>query len=58
MVGWILKNDTSIFFAYYIEDNEIMNTMTSSCAKALIKEHLASIDIVIILNLIMRWFGK
>jgi beta-lactamase class D len=41
-VGWITKNERTIFFAQYIEDNEKMDTLASSRAKALAKERLAN----------------
>lgn len=39
-VGWITKNDRTIFFAQYIEDDGKMDTLASSRAKALAKERL------------------
>lgn len=41
-VGWLTKNERTIFFAQYIEDNEKMDTLASSRAKALAKERLLS----------------
>lgn len=41
-VGWITKKERTIFFAQYIEDNEKMDTLASSRAKILAKEHLIS----------------
>jgi beta-lactamase class D len=39
-VGWITKQERTIFFAQYIEDNQKMVTLAGSRAKALAKERL------------------
>ena len=42
-VGWVTKDDKNIIFAQYIEDNEKMDTLASSRAKALAREQLTKI---------------